>query len=77
MPGKTKDASGPGKLCKWLRVDGSFNKEDLAKSKRIWIEDGPKSRIVSAKRIGINYAGSWANRPWRFYIKNNPFISRK
>ena len=77
LPGKTRDASGPGKLCKWLKVSGSFNKEDLTKSKRIWIEDGPKPKIVFAKRVGIDYAGKWAKKPWRFYIKNNPFISRK
>jgi len=77
LPEKTKNASGPGKLCKWLKLDGSFNKEDITKSKRIWIEDGPKPNIVSAKRVGIDYAGIWAKKLLRFYIKNNQFISRK
>lgn len=36
-----------------------------------------KSQIVATKRIGIDYAGAWAGKPWRFYIKDNPFISRK
>jgi len=77
LPEKTRNASGPGKLCQWLKINGSFNKEDITKSKRIWIEDGSKPKIVSAKRVGIDYAGSWAKKPWRFYIKNNQFISRK
>lgn len=76
-----KLASGPGKLCQWLKLDKSFDGEDLTKSKRIWIESGgvkiKKSEISATKRIGIDYAGIWAKKPWRFYIKNNPFISRK
>lgn len=72
-------ATGPGKLCEWLKLDKSFYGEDLTKSKRIWLENGEKikkSQIVAAKRIGIDYAGSWAKKPWRFYIKNNPFVSK-
>ena len=49
-------------------------------SKRIWLEKGEKilaSKIVATKRIGIDYAGPWKHKPWRFYIKNNPFVSVK
>ncbi len=76
-----KLASGPGKLCRWLKLNHSFYGEDLTKSSRIWIEQrGIKLRppeIKSTKRIGINYAGPyWAEKKWRFYIANNPFVSR-
>ena len=73
-------ASGPGKLCKWLKLDKSFYGEDLVTSKRIWLEEGkkiPPSKIITTKRIGIDYAGKWKDKPWRFYIKNNPFVSVK
>jgi len=76
-----KVASGPGKLCHWLNLDKSFYGEDLIKSERIWLEDRgvkiKKSQIVSAKRIGVDYAGAWTNKPWRFYLTDNNFISRK
>jgi len=77
-----KLTNGPGKLCKWLKLDKSFNAEDLTKSKRIWIEDRKlklkNNQIASTKRIGIDYAGPyWSNRNWRFYIKGNPFVSKK
>ncbi len=82
---KLKVASGPGKLCKWMKLDKSFDGEDLTKSKRIWLEDRSdkvpekikKSQIVAAKRIGIDYAGLWAKKPWRFYLKDNLFVSRQ
>jgi DNA-3-methyladenine glycosylase len=71
--------NGPGKLCRWLKLDKSFNYEDLIKSKRIWLEDRgekiKKNKIKSAKRIGIDYAGSWAKKPWRFYLEDSDFVS--
>ncbi len=67
-------ANGPGKLCRYLKLDKSFYGEDLVKSKRIWLEDrGEKikpSQILATARIGIDYAGLyWARRKWRFLIK--------
>ena len=69
-------ASGPGKLCRYLKLDKSFYAEDLNKSKRIWLEDrGVRvrpSQILATKRIGIDYAGPyWAKRKWRFLIKDD------
>ena len=77
-----KIANGPGKLCRWLKLNKSFYGEDLTKSKRIWLEDlgkkVPFSEIVASKRIGIDYAGPyWSRRKWRFYLKNNDFVSVK
>lgn len=72
--------NGPGKLCQYLKLNKSFYGEDLVKSKRIWLEDkGIKIKnkeIVSSKRIGIDYAKEWKDKPWRFYIKNNLFVSK-
>lgn len=70
---KSKLANGPGKLCRYLRLDKSFYGEDLTKSKRIWLEDwGEKihpSQIKTSARIGIDYAGPyWSRRKWRFIL---------
>lgn len=70
-----KEASGPGKLCRYLKLDKSFYSEDLTKSKRVWLEDrGVKvkpSQIIATKRVGIDYAGPyWSNKKWRFLLKN-------
>jgi len=68
-----KIASGPGKLCRYLKLDKSFYGEDLTKSKRIWLEDRgievKLSQIRATKRIGIDYAGPyWSKRKWRFVL---------
>lgn len=67
-------ASGPGKLCQYLKLDKSFYGEDLVSSKRIWLEDRKvkikSSQIIATKRIGIDYAGPyWSQRKWRFCLE--------
>jgi len=80
---------GPGLLCRAMHIDRQLNGHDLL-SDDFFIatpaEDavGRTARrtaespltIVKAKRIGVDYAGHWARRHLRFYIKGNPFVSR-
>lgn len=62
-----KDTEGPGRLTKKLEIEGSFYGENLFASERIWIEEGDKTlQIKTTPRIGIDYAGEWKNKPWRF-----------
>ena len=71
--------NGPGKLCIALNIDRRLDGEDLLGNK-VWLEEGvkvPRSRIMSGPRIGIDYAAEWKDKPWRFWIKDNPFVSRK
>ena len=80
--GEMKDrnlSSGPGKLCIALDIDRSLNGEDLLGDK-IWVEEYRSfkpSQIAVGKRIGIDYAGDDAEKPWRFWVKGNEFVSRK
>lgn len=70
--------NGPGKLCIAMGIDRSFDNADLLGSK-VWIEEGdrvPRSQIISGPRIGIDYAEEWIDKPWRFWIKDNQFVSR-
>ncbi|MEK6282599.1 MAG: DNA-3-methyladenine glycosylase [Acidobacteriota bacterium] len=70
--------NGPGKLCIAMGIDRRLDAADLL-GNRVWLEDGeriPRSRIMSGPRIGIDYAEEWVDKPWRFWIKDNPFVSR-
>jgi len=71
--------NGPGKVCRYLGVDRTFNGLDLCGSV-LYVEDRGEAiapaHIVAAPRIGVEYAGSWSEKPWRFYIHGNPFVSR-
>ena len=78
MPDKNL-TSGPGKLCIALGIDKTLNNEDLL-GNRVWLEEGktvPNAEIESGRRIGIDYAEEFAEKPWRFWVKNNVFVSRK
>lgn len=71
--------TGPGKLCQALHINKELDQMSLT-SKNIFIEDGfsvPKKNIVAKPRIGINYAEEAIDWPLRFYIKDNPYISKK
>ncbi len=72
-----KICNGPGKLCLALGINKSHDGLKLWDSKLYIAEDGyevNENDIVSTKRIGIKKA---IDKPLRFYIKGNNFISRK
>ncbi len=73
-----RPASGPGKLCKVMRIDKQLNGISL-QSEKLWIgRDDPsghkRSEVRWSSRVGIS-AGS--DRLWRAYLFGNPFVSRK
>jgi DNA-3-methyladenine glycosylase len=69
--------NGPGKLCQAFNISIDDDACDLTTEENLWIEDdGYKPKfIVECKRIGIEYAKEYKEKLWRFYIKNNRFIS--
>jgi DNA-3-methyladenine glycosylase len=76
--GSLELTSGPGKLCAALGIDTRLDGADLLCS-QVWIEPGEplsRSAIARGPRVGIDYAGEWAARPWRFWIRGNPHVSR-
>lgn len=70
--------NGPGKLCNALFIDKTLNGEDLC-GNRIYVEEGNTEDIdiITSKRIGIDYAEEAKDFPWRFYIKDNKYVSVK
>ena len=70
--------NGPGKLCQALKIDTTLDGIDLLNNKELFIEDKYSNHeIISSKRINIDYAEEYVHKLWRFYIKNNKFISKK
>ncbi len=70
--------NGPGKLCIALGIDRRFDRANLL-GDEVWIEAGAsiKARqIATGPRVGIGYAGEYVTKPWRFWLKDNPYVSR-
>lgn len=75
----TNLTSGPGKLCIAFGIDRSLNGADL-EGEQIWVEeyrDLKKKEITSGPRVGIDYAGEFVAMPWRFWVKDNRYVSKK
>lgn len=70
--------NGPGKLAEAMKITRKQNGLDLTKSKELFIcksgEKEERFEVVSTRRIGIKVG---VDKPWRLYIKNNRFVSRK
>ena len=63
---------GPAKLTKFLNIDKRLNTLALGKKSGLWVED--REVMISARdirrtgRIGVDYSGEWAKKPWRFVV---------
>jgi DNA-3-methyladenine glycosylase len=70
---------GPGSVAKALGISRKINALSL-QSDTIWIEDQgltfPDEDIAAGPRIGVDYAGADALLPYRFYVKNNPYVTK-
>ena len=64
---------GPGRLCRTLEIDRSLHRIDLTIGRSLWFEDRdtdtPRGRVERFPRIGVEYAGEWAKKLWRFRLR--------
>jgi DNA-3-methyladenine glycosylase len=77
LEGVTDKTWGPGLLCRAMHVDRSLNGADL-RGAELWIEKPRHAVRVSigrSARIGVDYAGDWALRPWRFFDRTSCYVS--
>jgi len=77
-PPDSRLATGPGNAGQALGADRSLSGVDLLAGP-VWIEprSGPMPSMRSGPRIGVDYAGPWATRPLRFWIADDPHVSRR
>lgn len=79
IKGIDKPTKGPGLLTRAMHIDKSLNGHDLL-SNNLYIAHSYSNEvmtIIKRPRIGVAYAGVWAKKLLRFYIKDNPFVSKK
>jgi DNA-3-methyladenine glycosylase len=70
--------NGPGKLTEALAITGADYARDLCDDVLFLTEDDRRmAKIGRSVRINVEYAGVWAARPWRFYERDNPYVSIK
>lgn len=78
----TRLAAGPARLCQALGVTRALDGHDLTLGRGLWLSIGPgadapqSGEVAFGPRIGVDYAGEWASRPWRFWLRGHPSVSR-
>lgn len=73
-------SSGPGTLSQALGIHTKTHYGTDLTGDLIWIEDQPllpEEKIVVSRRIGVDYAEEDALKPWRFYLKDSKWVSKK
>jgi DNA-3-methyladenine glycosylase len=71
---------GPGNVSKALGIYTRHTGINLQSNEIFIADDGFKvkpSQLVATKRIGVDYAGEDALLLYRFFIKDNPYVSGK
>lgn len=72
--------AGPGVMSIAMGINKKLYGEDLT-GETVWIEDGgiqvPESEMGVGPRIGIDYAGDDSLLPWRFWMKDSKWVSKK
>ena len=67
---------GPGRVGRFLELNPAHNGLDTTQASTIWVEDHglpvPEKHIQALPRIGVDYAGEWAKKLWRFCLPAPP-----
>ncbi|MBN8680625.1 MAG: DNA-3-methyladenine glycosylase [Chitinophagales bacterium] len=77
----TKLTTGPGAMAQAMGLHTRQTGASLIlPESEVWIEDNYMSvsadELASGPRIGVDYAGVCAAWPWRFWVKNTPFVKK-
>lgn len=77
LEGWNANLSGPGKLAKALQITRKDNGVDLSGESFFVMEDpSSRPRIISTRRVGVDYAGEWKDCPFRFLDADSKAVSR-
>lgn len=79
VQGLAVNTSGPGRLARAMDIDKRLYGADLclADSTLYLADDGDQPQAVArSPRVGVDYAGAWADEPLRFYVSDSPWVSR-
>jgi DNA-3-methyladenine glycosylase len=76
LPDDPAIGRGPGKVTTALALDRRHDRKDLASGKLFVARHARSPAIASGPRVGVAYAGPWAERPFRFWWREHPSVSR-
>ena len=78
--GDVELANGPGKLCLALAIGRDLNGTDLVGGSELWVEEDdpvPDSWVSTGTRVGVRGDERALTVPWRFWVRDSPYVSRR
>lgn len=76
LPDDAAVGRGPGKVTKALALDRRHDRQDLAHGELFVAAALTPPRIAKGPRVGVDYAGTWAAKPYRFWWRDHASVSR-
>lgn len=76
LPDDPAVGRGPGKVTIALGIDRRHDRKDLARGPLFVARGLAPPAVASGPRVGVAYAGAWAERPYRFWWRDHPSVSR-
>jgi DNA-3-methyladenine glycosylase len=78
LEGCLHSTRGPGNLCRALAIRREHDDGRDLGGDDLFVEDAPPpaGRILSARRVNVDYAGPWAEKPWRYALEGSEWVSR-
>ena len=76
-PDRRELTNGPGKLCQAFGIDRAVYGSDLCARGAVYLTQGVRPvKVARSPRIGVDYAGEWAGRPFRFYDAASAYVGK-
>jgi DNA-3-methyladenine glycosylase len=76
LPDDPAIGRGPGKVTRALGLDRRHDRRDLSRGALFVAASTAAPAIALGPRVGVDYAGDWAERPLRFWWRDHPSVSR-
>jgi DNA-3-methyladenine glycosylase len=78
LEGCLHSTTGPGNLCRALGLRREVHNGLDLTGGRLYVADAPAppERVLASPRVNVAFAGSWAEKPWRFTLEGSRFVSR-
>jgi len=76
LPDDPSVGRGPGKVTKALKLDRRHDRKDLARGALYIAAYEQPPSLASGPRVGVAFAGAWANKPMRFWWRDHPAVSK-
>ncbi|HHW11121.1 MAG TPA: DNA-3-methyladenine glycosylase [Firmicutes bacterium] len=71
--------NGPGRLTRALDITRQHYGIDLRGDELFLVpyKEFPEAAVATTPRINVDYAGEWKHMPWRFVVRDSPFLSTR